>query len=184
VLKETLVLAHPIIPFVTEELWEHVGGTGLLAEHVLAPEDGGAIRDGEAEAEIARVIDAIQQVRGWRDEQRVKPGAVLAARFDDLDGLTPLIARLARLTDAQGDPRPSVGGVKIAGGGLIELLEGADPAEAAARMDKIRKDLTAEIKRAEGKLNNEGFVAKAPEAVVAAERAKLDQLRAELEGLG
>ena len=55
---------------------------------------------------------------------------------------------------------------------------------AAAATEKLRKSLEAEIKRAEGKLNNAGFVAKAPEEVVAAERAKLDQLRAELEGLG
>ncbi|WP_027008379.1 valine--tRNA ligase [Conexibacter woesei] len=183
VLRETLVLAHPIIPFVTEELWEHVGGTGLLAEHVLGPEDGGAVRDGAAEAAIARVIDAVQQTRRFRDENGIKPGQVLAARFEGLDGEAPLVARLARLTPTEGDDREPVAALSVSGG-LVELLEGVDPAEAAARVDAVRKTLQAEIKRAEGKLNNAGFVAKAPDSVVAAERAKLDQLRAELEGLG
>jgi valyl-tRNA synthetase len=181
VLRETLVLAHPIIPFVTEELWEHVGGTGLLAAHVLGPEDGGAVRDGEAEADIARVITAVQLVRRFRDENGIKPGAFVRARLVDLDGVAPLIERLARLTpEADGEPV----GVLAINPGSIEMLEGMDPALAAAATEKTRKTLEAEIKRAEGKLGNQGFVAKAPEEVVAAERAKLDQLRAELEGLG
>lgn len=181
VLKETLVLAHPVIPFVTEELWEHVGGTGLLAAHVISPEDGGAIRDGEAEADIARVITAVQLVRRFRDENGIKPGAFVRARLVDLDGVAPLIERLARLTpETEGEP---VGVIAI-NPGSIEMLEGMDPALAAAATEKLRKSLEAEIKRAEGKLSNAGFVAKAPEEVVAAERAKLDQLRAELEGLG
>jgi valyl-tRNA synthetase len=184
VLKETLALAHPIIPFVTEELWEHVGGTGLLAEHVIAPEDGGAIRDGGAEAAIAVVIDAVQQTRRFRDENGIKPGAFLAARFDGLDdGVAPLVARLARLTPAEdGDAREPVAALSVSGG-LVELLEGVDPAEAAARVEAVRRQLTAEIRRAEGKLANQGFVAKAPEAVVAVEREKLERLRAELEAL-
>jgi valyl-tRNA synthetase len=180
VLKETLVLAHPIIPFVTEELWEHVGGRGLLAEHVLAPEDGGAIRDGEAEATIARVITAVQLVRRFRDENEIKPGAFVRARLVDLDVEAPLIARLARLTpEPEGEMVASI----AVNPGLIEMLEGMDPALAAEQTEKTRRTLQAEIKRAEGKLGNAGFVAKAPEAVVAAERAKLEQLRAELEAL-
>jgi valyl-tRNA synthetase len=65
----------------------------------------------------------------------------------------------------------------------VELLEGVDPAEAAAKVEASRKALQAEIARAEGKLSNPGFVDKAPEAVVAAEREKLERLRAELEAL-
>jgi valyl-tRNA synthetase len=65
----------------------------------------------------------------------------------------------------------------------VELLEGVDPAEAAAKLDTARKTLQAEIQRAESKLSNEGFVAKAPEAVVAGERAKLERLREELAAL-
>jgi valyl-tRNA synthetase len=182
VLRETLVLAHPVIPFVTEELWEHVPGTeGLLAAHVREPI--AVSRDPEAEAAIERVVSTVQAVRSWRDAGGVKPGAFLAARLEGLDGEVPLVARLARLTPVGADDaRPPVAVIPVMGC-QVELLEGVDPAEAAAKVEAARDTLRAEIKRAEGKLGNAGFVAKAPEAVVAAERKKLDRLKAELEAL-
>jgi valyl-tRNA synthetase len=182
VLRETLVLAHPVIPFVTEELWEHVPGTsGLLAAHVR--EDGGLERDADAEQDIARVTATVQAVRSWRDAGGVKPGAFLAARLQGLDGVVPLVARLARLTPVEGDDAREPVAVIPVMGCQVELLEGVDPGEAAAKVEASRKALRAEIQRAEGKLDNAGFVAKAPEAVVAAEREKLDRLKAELEAL-
>jgi valyl-tRNA synthetase len=186
VLRETVALAHPIIPFVTEELWEHVGGAGLLAAYVVTPEDDArAGRDPEAERDIERVIATVQAVRSWRDAGGVKPGAFLAARLDGLDenGLVPLVARLARLTPVGADDdRPPVAAIPVAGV-QVELLEGVDPAEAAAKVESARTTLRDEIRRAEGKLANDGFVAKAPAAVVAAEREKLERLKAELEAL-
>jgi valyl-tRNA synthetase len=181
VLRETLALAHPVIPFVTEELWEHVGGEGLLAAHV-ARDAGERHRDPDAERDISRVIATVQAVRSWRDAGGVKPGAFLAARIDGLDGLVPLVARLARLTPVEDREREPVAVIPVTGC-QVELLEGVDPAEAAAKIEAARQFLQAEIKRAEAKLANEGFVAKAPEAVVAAEREKLARLRAELEAL-
>jgi valyl-tRNA synthetase len=182
VLRETLVLAHPVIPFVTEELWEHVPGTsGLLAAHVR--EAGGPERDAEAERDIARVTATVQAVRSWRDAGGVKPGAFLAARLQGLDGVVPLVARLARLTPVDGDDAREPVAVIPVMGCQVELLEGVDPGEAAAKVEASREALRAEIKRAESKLGNAGFVAKAPEAVVAAEREKLDRLKAELEAL-
>jgi valyl-tRNA synthetase len=70
-------------------------------------------------------------------------------------------------------------------GGLVEVRAGdlVDPEEAARKRDAERARLEGEIRRAEGKLGNQGFVAKAPEAVVAAERSKLARLREELEQL-
>ncbi|HWI73337.1 MAG TPA: valine--tRNA ligase, partial [Baekduia sp.] len=182
VLRETLVLAHPVIPFVTEELWEHVPGTdGLLAAHVREPMQ--VARDADAERAIDRVISTVQAVRSWRDAGGVKPGAFLAARLEGLDGEVPLVARLARLTPADDDDaRPPVAVIPVMGC-QVELLEGVDPGEAAAKVEAARETLRAEIRRAEGKLGNAGFVAKAPEAVVAAEREKLDRLKAELEAL-
>jgi valyl-tRNA synthetase len=181
VLRETVVLAHPIIPFVTEELWPHVGGEGLLAAHVAG--DVVAPRDLDAEADVGRVIATVQAVRSWRDAGGVKPGAFLAARIDGLDDdLVALVARLARLTPVTDDDRAPVTVIPVSGC-QVELLEGVDPEEAAAKLEASRKSLTVEIARAEGKLNNQGFVAKAPDAVVAAERAKLDRLKAELAAL-
>jgi valyl-tRNA synthetase len=184
IVRETLVLAHPVIPFVTEELWQNgVGGpdSGLLAEHVRDEADP-ALRDREAERAIERVIATVQAVRSWRDAGGVRPGAFLEARLDGLDGLVPLVARLARLTPVQDRDREPVAVIPV-DGSQVELLEGVDPAEAASKVEAARRTLQAEIQRAESKLGNEGFIAKAPPAVVAAEREKLERLRAELEAL-
>jgi valyl-tRNA synthetase len=181
ILRETVVLAHPIIPFVTEELWPHVGGEGLLAAHVTDSVAGP--RDVDAERDVERVIATVQAVRSWRDAGGVKPGAFLAARIDGLDDdLVALVARLARLTPVSDDGRAPVTVIPVRGC-QVELLEGVDPEEAAAKVEASRKSLSVEIARAEGKLSNQGFVAKAPDAVVAAEREKLDRLRAELAAL-
>ncbi|HMJ32505.1 MAG TPA: valine--tRNA ligase [Baekduia sp.] len=182
IVRETLVLAHPVIPFVTEELWEHVPGTqGLLAGHVRAPADP-SLRDRTAERDIERVIATVQAVRSWRDAGGVKPGAFLKARIDGLDGLVPLVSRLARLTPVDDADAEPVAVIPVAGSEVF-LLEGVDPAEAAAKIEAARRTLQAEIKRAESKLSNPGFVDKAPEPVVAAEREKLERLRVELEAL-
>jgi valyl-tRNA synthetase len=184
VLRETLILAHPIIPFVTEELWsllpEGARTSELLAGARRSPADG-RLRDEEAEAGIGRVIATVQAVRSWRDAGGVKPGAFLEARLNGLDGLVPLVARLARLTPVD-DERAPVATIPVAGV-QVDLLTGVDPEEAAAKVAAQRQHLEAEIKRAESKLSNPGFVAKAPEAVVAAEREKLERLKLELEAL-
>jgi valyl-tRNA synthetase len=184
VLRETLILAHPVIPFVTEELWSHMPGNAdpptLLAAHRRTSGDP-ALRDAAAEADIARVIATIQAVRSWRDASGVKPGEFLEARLNGLDGLAPLVARLARLTPVDDDREPVA--TIPAAGVQVDLLTGVDPAEAAAKVEAERAHLRKEIAIAEKKLANEGFVAKAPAEVVAAQRAKLERYRAELEAL-
>ncbi|MEA2193431.1 MAG: valyl-tRNA synthetase, partial [Solirubrobacteraceae bacterium] len=79
VLRETIATAHPIIPVVTEELWDLLGYTeteGLLAEGRL-PEPEEALRDGAAEEEMGRAIEAIKALRTWRDSVNVKAGAIV-----------------------------------------------------------------------------------------------------------
>ncbi len=72
VLTETVTLAHPLIPFVTEEIYSHIpGAQGLLAARV-APVQAG-LRDHQAEEAVERVIAAVQAVRTWRDAADVKP---------------------------------------------------------------------------------------------------------------
>src|SRR3954471_8032080 len=182
VLRETLALAHPMIPFVTEELWGHVPGTeGLLAEARITAADP-TLRDEAAEAEMAAVIEAVQALRSWRDEAGVKPGQVLPARIDGLDGSAALVARMARLDlESEGEPTATVpvpgGSVEIRAGDLVDRE--AEARKAAAERERIRH----EIARAEAKLANEGFVAKAPEHLVQAERDKLERLRRELDAL-
>jgi valyl-tRNA synthetase len=181
-LRETLLLAHPVIPFVTEELWAlQPGAEGLLAQQRITPPDP-ALSDPEAEAQIGAAIEAVRAVRTWRDGAQVKPGQVLPARIQGLDGTAALVARMARLDlDGEGEPSNALsfpgGTIEIRGGALV------DPAEEARKLEAERERLRSEIARAEAKLGNQGFVAKAPPALVEAERGKLERLRGELEAL-
>jgi valyl-tRNA synthetase len=131
---------------------------------------------------VGAVIAAVTALRSWRDDAGVKPGQVLAARLDGLDGDAELVARMARLDlQADGDHTAAV----PFEGGMVEIRAGSlvDPEAEARKRAAERARLEGEIARAEGKLSNEGFVAKAPDELVAAEREKLERLRRELEGL-
>ena len=180
VLRETLVLAHPVIPFVTEELWASLPGAngGLLAA-ARRPKPAPESRDEAAEAAVSAAIGAITTLRAWRQEAGVKAGAPLPVRLVGLDGEgAALVARMARLElGGEGEAVATV----VVPGGSVEVLAGGgfDPAQAARKVEEQRARLDKEIARAEGKLANERFVAKAPNAVVDEERAKLERLRAE-----
>jgi valyl-tRNA synthetase len=185
VLAETLAIAHPVIPFVTEEIWSHIpGADGLLMGHRWPVADE-ALIDADAEAEVGRAIAAVQELRGWRDRIGAAPAAVLPARLEaaGYERTADHVARLARCdwSPDGGDPAATVA---VPGGAVAVLPSDAvDLGAAARRIEERRAWLEAEIARAEKKLANEGFVAKAPEAVVQAERDKLAQLREEQAGL-
>ena len=185
VLGETLAMAHPFIPFVTEEVWSHLpGDRGLLAGHRPADPDP-ALGNPGAREQVDRLIDAVRALRRWRDEVGARPGQDVPARLCAIgyEDTAPLVARLARLAFSEdgGDP---VAVVPVPGG-RVEVLGGGgfDPAEAQRRRDQERAELHAEIDRCEAKLANARFVERAPAAVVQAERDKLVRLRAELEAL-
>ncbi|MFL5843226.1 MAG: class I tRNA ligase family protein, partial [Solirubrobacteraceae bacterium] len=176
VLRETLTLAHPVIPFVTEELWGNVPGTeGLLAQARRAPADE-ALRDPVAEAEVAELIEAVRAIRAFREETGTRD--VLVAMAGGFAGTRDALARLAKLE--WGEPEGEL--LELAG--VAVAAPAVDPEEVERKRADERAKLEGEIKRAEGKLGNEGFVAKAPDAVVQAERDKLDELRRRLEELG
>jgi valyl-tRNA synthetase len=189
VLRETIATAHPIIPFVTEELWELLGWTeaeGLLATSPL-PEADEALRDRGAEDEMARAIEAIKALRGWRDSVGVKAGTVVPGVLQ-ATGYGATAARIAALARFElvggGNGVEPVATIAIPGGAVGVLpSESVDLGAADRRLAAQRETLAAEIGRAEGKLANDGFVAKAPPPVVAAERAKLERLREELAAL-
>ena len=188
VLAETLAVAHPVIPFVTEELWGHVPGTaGLLMAHPY-PEPDRARIDAAAEQELGRAIAAVQELRGWRDRIGAAPSAIIPARLqaEGYERTAAHVARLARLdlADAGANGAEPVATITVPGGSVAVLPTGAvDLGAAQRRIDERRAWLDSEIARAEKKLAHQGFHDKAPEAVVAAERAKLAALRAELDGL-
>jgi valyl-tRNA synthetase len=190
-LERILRLLHPVMPFVTEEIWSLMPGDerGLLAVASFPVADESRF-DQEAEHEVERMIGAVTALRRYRDEVGAKPTAalngVLAA--EGYDGLREHIARLSRtdLTDAGADGDTVLATVPIPGGAVQVLpSEAFDLDEARERVEKKRAGLVQEIERAEKKLANEQFVAKAPEAVVTEERRKLAEYRealAQLEG--
>ncbi len=200
VLRETLTLAHPIIPFVTEELWERLpGGHGLLAAAAAgqAVTVGGIAsaetfgrplvqnRDEAAEAAVEEVIGLVQAMRSFRERAGVRAGAVLPVHLPDdgLGDLTGLVECLARVRAQRdgGDPIAAVTFGRLA----VDVLpsEDVDLGAAERRVSAARSQLEREIARAEGKLADERFVQRAPAAVVDGERTKLDRLRAELAAL-
>jgi valyl-tRNA synthetase len=186
VLRETLALAHPVIPFVTEEIWSYLPGPEGLLMVAPFPEADEALVDEGAEAELSRAIAAVQELRAWRDRVGAPPGKPLEARLEaeGYDRTADAVARLARVEWTENGTAP-VATVPVPGGNVAVLASDAVDTEAEARRATAeRARLESEIKRAEGKLANEGFVAKAPAPVVDAEREKLARLQAELEALG
>jgi valyl-tRNA synthetase len=184
VLTETLVLAHPLIPFVTEEIYRHVpGASGLLAAGLPGVADGAV--DEAAEETLGRVIEAVRALRGWRDHAGVKPGARVPARLaaDGYEQTAEHVARLARVSFSSDGGEP-VDSIPVPGG-VVEILadEGLDLEAAERKRDDARARLEVEIERSERRLANEGFVNKAPADVVQAERDKLSRLQAELQAL-
>ncbi len=179
-LEEVLALAHPLMPFVTEEIYSYLPNRPAEALVVHSfPQADEALIDEAAEREIGRAITLTRALRRWRDLAGVPVKQVLAARFDEARP-HELVSRLARVEFSEdgGEPIASVGGVE-----LLET-EGVDPEAVRARIEERREKLRGEVKRGEGKLSNDGFVAKAPADVVDAEREKLAAYRAELEELG
>ncbi|MDQ6731283.1 MAG: valine--tRNA ligase, partial [Actinomycetota bacterium] len=120
----------------------------------------------------------------------VKPGAVLAARLraEGYGETAGHLGRLGRLDLVAGEQAPDAvapAAIVPVPGGAVEILpgEGLDLGAAQRKLEQRRTALQSEIERAARKLDNADFVAKAPEAVVAAERDKLARLHAELEAM-
>src|SRR3954454_15494099 len=136
VLREELALAHPLIPFVTEEVWGLVPGAHALLAPARYPIVDGALVDPEAERQIGAVIASVRAVRSWREEAGVRAGARLVVRVaaEGYGQTLPLVARLARLeVNGAGDAQ-AIASVPVPGGAL-EVLPSADvdPQEAARR---------------------------------------------------
>ncbi|HEX5780642.1 MAG TPA: valine--tRNA ligase, partial [Solirubrobacteraceae bacterium] len=163
----------------------HLPGTESLLMAHRWPEPDPALRDESAEADVRRAIAATQELRGWRDRVGAAAGKAVPARLeaDGYDHTADHIARLARVewSSDGGEPVATVG---VPGGSILVLASEAVDLEAAAkRAEAQRATLEKEIARAEGKLANQGFVAKAPPAVVEKERQKLEELKRELADL-
>jgi valyl-tRNA synthetase len=190
VLEQVLALAHPVLPFVTEEIYSYLPGAGeserrpeMLVVHPFPEADPDFLDEG-AEAEVGAAIELTRSLRRWRELTGVAAGTVLPARVAGPQTPHELVARLARFSfdsDAA-----SNGGEPLAQVGPVEILasDALDADRVRARLGQRRDTLRAEVERAARKLANDGFVSKAPAEVVEAEREKLASYRAELEELG
>jgi valyl-tRNA synthetase len=177
-LERVLALLHPTMPFVTEEIWSyHPARQGHLVVHRFPIADE-SLFDGAAEEDVEGGIRLTQRLRTWRDLAGVPVGATLPAV---VDGVEPpdFVARLSRFEfDGTGaEPVASIGPVRVLDSDQL------DAEAVAARLEKRREELRAEVERGERKLGNEKFVAKAPAEVVEEERGKLERYRNELEEL-
>ncbi|HEU4355144.1 MAG TPA: valine--tRNA ligase [Actinomycetota bacterium] len=192
VLERTLRLLHPIMPFVTEEIWQRFGQGGSIA---LAPWPDPHPEHGDADAErtILSLQEIVTAVRRFRARHRIAPSRRFAARIgipaDLAREVEPLAERIERLAGLDGltFAEPSTG--KLAGETTVTLKVGAvylppgmfDVEAERARLSKEREEMEADLARVRGKLANDGFVAKAPAEVVDGEREKALRLGQRLE---
>ena len=201
VLEATLRLAHPLIPFITEELWQKVaplaGKTGASIMLQPYPEPDAARIDEEAEQHVALLKQLTNACRTLRSEMKLGPQqkVPLLGQGDRamLTALAPYLMPLARLSDVTiVDELPQADApVSIIDNFRLMLRIEVDAAAERARLGKEMERLAGEIAKTEGKLANANFVERAPAAVVEQERQRLVQyettvakVRAQLERLG
>ena len=193
VLEATLRLAHPIIPFITEELWQKVaplagvaGDSIMLAQY---PEKGDAQRDANSIARIQLLKELVNACRTLRGEMNLSPAqrvpAVIEGDTAVVNALAPYIAALAKLSGvtAAATLTEADAPVALAGEMRVMLVVEIDKDAERARLAKEIARIQGEIKKAEGKLGNASFVERAPAAVVAQEKARLADFGAMLQKL-
>ena len=188
ILDQALRLLHPFMPYITEELWQRLPGSGEKLLHpayagappsiMLAsyPEGSEVLIDGRAESEMAATIDLISRVRNIRSEMNIKPGErvrVLIGAPDEklrevFTAAKDQIARIVRasevLVSAQLDsPKASARAVLIGGAELAVPLEGLiDFQQEIQRLEREQEKLRAEAAKLEAQLGNPNFVERAP----------------------
>ncbi len=201
VLEAMQRLLHPMMPYLTETIWQRVkplagveGDTLMLAEFPVYQADK---VDEAAMADLEWVKQVIVAVRNIRAELNIAPSKPLnallrsvsaqdKARVEANQTFFATLAKLESMTIlADGETAPMsttqlVGEMEL----LIPMAGLIDVAAEMARIDKQLEKLVGEAKRIEGKLNNQGFVAKAPEAVIEKERAKLAEFQRDMDKLG
>jgi valyl-tRNA synthetase len=199
-LDRLLRLIHPVMPFITDELWTHLtGGDSVMvaawpgalapgareAGHALAAEPQ---RDPAAEAEIEALMRLVTQVRRFRSDQGLRPAQPVPAVLAGIEG-TPLagheagIRSLLRLAAPGADFAPTA---SVQAEGITVQLDTAAAIDIGAERRRLEKDLsaaTADAAATERRLATGSFVERAPEAVVARSRDRLAAAQAEIASL-
>ena len=185
VLDQCMVLLHPIMPFITEELWGLTGDRAKMVVHADWPTYAAAdLVDADADREMNWVISVIENTRSARAQMRVPAGLYVPmlvteidangqAAWDRNEALIKRLARIDSLTKADELPK---GTISIAAPGASFGLPLADIIDIGAekeRLEKAKGKLAKELGGLRGRLNNPKFVASAPEEVVAEAKANL-----------
>jgi valyl-tRNA synthetase len=207
VLDRLLRLLHPVMPFVTDELWTALtGGESVMAAQwpgrLAAGRDAGrdgsrdagrgslaALADPAAEAEAGALMRLVTEVRRFRSDQGLRPTQPVPAVLAGIEA-TALAAHeariraLLRLTAAGDDFTPTA---SVHAEGITVRLDTAATIDVAAERRRLAKDLAAaqaEVDSAERKLSNESFLQRAPAEVVAKNRGRLAAAQAEITSIG
>ncbi|WP_273282358.1 valine--tRNA ligase [Pseudooceanicola atlanticus] len=184
VLDQCLILLHPIMPFITEELWSETGDRAKMLIHADWPTYGSDLIDSEADREMNWVISLIEDIRSARAQMHVPAGLHVPLVVTDWSETEQgawarnetLIKRLARvdsLTWVESFPK---GCITVAAEGAtfgLPLADIIDVSEEKARLEKSLQKLAKEIGGLEGRLKNPKFAESAPEDVVAETRDNL-----------
>jgi valyl-tRNA synthetase len=192
VLDAVLRLLHPVIPFVTEALWQALTG----AESVVVaawPQRSGTPTDTGAAQRIADLQRLVTEIRRFRSDQGLNDKQKVAARVLGLDAaglahLHPEVSTLGRLTEPGADFAATASvEVRLSGTTVTVEVDTSGTVDLAAERRRLEKDLAVaqkELAGTEAKLGNEAFLAKAPEAVVDKIRARREVAAAEVERIG
>ncbi len=185
VLDQCMVLLHPIMPFITEELWGLTGNRAKMVVHADWPTYSATdLIDADADREMNWVISVIENTRSARAQMRVPAGLYVPmlvteidangqAAWDRNEALIKRLARIDSLTNAEDLPK---GTISIAAPGASFGLPLADIIDIGAekeRLEKAKGKLAKELGGLRGRLNNPKFVASAPEEVVEEAKANL-----------
>ncbi len=188
VLDETLKLLHPVMPYITEELWAELGKSGPSRDTLLIganwPQLPDSYVDAAAEAEIGWLVDLIGELRGLRAEMNVPPSAKPPLAFVNPDAETAerlsrhrdLILTLGRVSSVDAADAAPAGAVTCVSGGSTVALSLADFIDLSAEKARLNKEIAAfdsDIAHYNKKLGNPNFVSRAAPEVVEDQRQKL-----------
>ncbi len=183
VLSNTMKLLHPFMPFITEEIWQHLPHEGESIMISSFPKFDEALNFFEEEKQTQMIMSAVVAIRNRRAEMNVPPSkkAQVIIVTDKADIFSKGVSYFEKLASAQNvEIKETKDGIDANAVNIV--VEGAeifmplgelvDKEKELERLNKEKAKLEGEIKRVEGKLNNQGFVAKAPEKVINEEREK------------
>ena len=177
VIDHCLILLHPIMPFITEELWETLSKRNEMLVHRDWPEYDSALIDNAADLEMNWVVNLIESIRSARAQLRVPAGLKIPMIFLEMDSeakqawennseMIQKLARITELTSADEIPKGSIA-ISAKGASFALPLEGIiDVEEEKKRLSKSLDKLQKEISALKGRLQNSKFIESAPEEVI------------------